>query len=390
MKALVLTPATAQVNLGDIAIPTPGPGEILIRVHAVALNPVDELYVSQPIAAQDQRVIGTDFAGIVVRASENLVDESDARVKPGARVAGFLQGACSVNDRPGAFAEYVTASYDLVWLVPEGLSLEAASTVSMCGLTAAQAVFSRLGLPTPFSGPHVQDKAQNIRPIYVLIYGASTSLGLYIAQLVHASALASGHDIRLIGTASVSKHELLRSPPYGYYKLIDYRDPAWADTVVETTGDQGIDYAFDTISEGSTVAKVHSTLRDNAKFAVFRGPVGGQYETKGLKVQPQYGAVWEGLGADIEYNGALIPANPDARKFATAFFNWLGSEETARKIRLIPNPVRQMPGGLSRIVPDGFTLLGSGLVTDRKRLGRTEEYMKPISAEKLVYRVDSE
>jgi hypothetical protein len=49
--------------------------------------------------------------------------------------------------------------------------------------------------------------------------------------------------------------------------------------------------------------------------------------------------------------------------------------------------VRLMPGGLERVVPDGFALLGAGSVSQRTKLARSEEYMHPISAEKLVYRI---
>jgi NADPH:quinone reductase-like Zn-dependent oxidoreductase len=209
-----------------------------------------------------------------------------------------------VNDRPGAFAEYITAPYDLLWLVPADMSLDSASAISMCGLTAAQAVFTRLGLPAPFDGVSESPSQNNTaQPIFVLIYGASTSLGLYIAQLVRLSALASGQDIRLIGTASESKHSLLSQPPYAYESLVDYRNHNWEKLVLDATGGRGVDYALDCISEGETVARVHSTLGANAKFAVFRGPVGGRYETKGLRVTPQYGAVWEGLGVEVKYNG---------------------------------------------------------------------------------------
>lgn len=92
MKALVLTPSTSSVDLCDVPMPVPGPKEVVIRVHSVALNPVDELYVNHPIAVQERRIIGTDFAGIVVGASEDLSGVSDERVKEGARVSGFLQG----------------------------------------------------------------------------------------------------------------------------------------------------------------------------------------------------------------------------------------------------------------------------------------------------------
>lgn len=53
---------------------------------------------------------------------------------------------------------------------------------------------------------------------------------------------------------------------------------------------------------------------------------------------------------------------------------------------LQPNPVRLMPGGLERVVPDGFELLGSVQVSARSAdSGRTETWMRPVSGEKLVY-----
>lgn len=83
--------------------------------------------------------------------------------------------------------------------------------------------------------------------------------------------------------------------------------------------------------------------------------------------------------------GAIIPADPVARVFATKFFNFLSTATADGKVKLEPNPVRLMPGGLERIVPDGFTLLGSGLVSERPDTSRTEDYMRPISGEKIVY-----
>lgn len=215
----------------------------------------------------------------------------------------LLLKACSTNDRPGAFAEYITAPYDLLWSVPDSMSLEAASTISMCGLTAAQGVFPRLGLPCPFDG-QVNSSSGNASDITnVLIYSASTSLGLYAAQLVQLAAHTSGRKIRLIGTASASKHDFLRQAPYNYDVLVDYRDPNWVEKVKEATEGKGIDRAVDSISEGESVYSVHNTLNDNGKMAVFRGPKGGQYDPSELRVKPIYGAVWEGLGHEIGYNG---------------------------------------------------------------------------------------
>ena len=55
-------------------------------------------------------------------------------------------------------------------------------------------------------------------------------------------------------------------------------------------------------------------------------------------------------------------------------------------MRLRPNRVRKMPGGLERIVPDALPLL-SGLVSERGGVGKEEDHMRPISWEKLVYSV---
>jgi NADPH:quinone reductase-like Zn-dependent oxidoreductase len=97
MKALVLTTATRTTAVEDVPLPTPGAGEVLVRVQAIALNPVDTIYTSHPIAAQPQRVVGTDFAGVVVEAAADLAASSDARTKAGARVSGFLQGGESTK-----------------------------------------------------------------------------------------------------------------------------------------------------------------------------------------------------------------------------------------------------------------------------------------------------
>ncbi|KAM0554051.1 hypothetical protein ACHAPJ_007126 [Fusarium lateritium] len=304
MKALILNTSSLEVLVSDIARPTPGSGEVLIQVRAIALNPVDELYVTRPIAAQEKRVVGTDFAGLVVEAGANINNPADPRTKPRARVAGFLQGACSVNDRPGAFAEYIVIPYDLVWAVPTCLSLEEASTISMCAMTAAQALYGRLGLPRPFpatSSPRLDQEAG--KPINIFIYGSSTSVGLYAAQLVHITAATSGRSVRLIGAASSSKHDMLREKPYSYDVLVDYRDPNWVERVKGVTNGNNVDLALDCISENVTVYNTHETLANSAKFAVIRGPVGGEYDPAKMMVKPAYGAVWEALGVEVGYNG---------------------------------------------------------------------------------------
>ena len=381
MNALVLDAESKTAAVSSVKIPGPGPGEVLVKVHAVALNPVDSLYIYNPLG-KTGRIVGSDFAGTIHQA------DASSSFQYGQRVAGFLQGACSRNDRPGAFAEYIACPADLLWLVPNDMTLEQAATISLCALTAAQAVFLRLGLAPPFdvpsSAPIQTPTATNASDsLHVLIYGASTSVGLYAAQLIRHAATSNNKTIILLGTASEARFPLLQAKPYAYDHLFDYRAATWPGEVRPFTRSKGIDLALDCISEGSSVAKVCSTLALGGKIAVTRSIEGGAWDSSGLRdgIVPSYGAVWEGLGERVDYQGFELPASEASRAFAVAFYRWLS---TGGKLKA--NPIRLMPGGLAKVVEDGFALLGSGSMGDRAH-GKEEEWMRPISAEKMVYRV---
>ena len=213
MQALILDAEHDTATVQSIPIPKPDAEHVLVKVSAVGLNPVDALYVAKPIGASG-RTVGTDFAGIVSSPA--------GKFKKGDRVAGFLQGACSENDRPGSFAEYLLSPPDLLWRVPDDMSLSAAAGVSLVALTAAQAIYARLHLPCPFTSPvpgttHSADGEE-----WFLIYGASTSVALYAAQYIHRSAKTSGKRIKLIGVASKARFDMLRAKPYSYDALVDY------------------------------------------------------------------------------------------------------------------------------------------------------------------------
>jgi NADPH:quinone reductase-like Zn-dependent oxidoreductase len=383
MKALVLDAERRTASVQSIPKPIAGEDEVLVRVQYVALNPVDSLYISEPLGSTG-RTIGSDWAGCIIESNVG-------HLLRGTRVAGFLQGASSVNNRPGAFAEYLVCPSDLLWIVPDSMSLQAASTVSLCALTAAQALFYRLQLPSPF--PYAQQDAQAVaqgfvmqqpteeQPLYFLIYGASTSVGMYAAQLVHHAAASRGLRIVLIGTASRARFSMLRRDPYKYHALVDYRETDWPEQVRHITGGKDVDYVYDCIAEGATVGFASKLLREGGSMAIVRSIEGGAFDIDHIVGNPIYGAVWEAFGVEVQYRGMNLPASPDARAFATAFYRWLSECQP-----LIPNPVRLMPGGLERIPLDGFVLLGGGVMEDRSQ-SRSEEWMGRISAEKLVYTV---
>ncbi|KAK4697396.1 hypothetical protein P7C71_g681, partial [Lecanoromycetidae sp. Uapishka_2] len=396
MKALVLDAENRTANLQSVPKPHPSAHELLIRVVAVALNPIDSLYVFNPLA-QTGRTIGSDFAGIV-EVLGDAVPQPASGLKPGDRVAGFLQGACSANDRPGAFAEFLVCPWDLVWKIGDDMRLQEAAAVNLCGLTAAQALFYRMGLEAPFpwlvkepaifaatrpeNEQYMQESSSGTPTVSFFIYGASTSVGLYAAQLVRRSAESSGRSVKLFGATSQKHFRMLQAEPYGYDELVDYHDVDWPNKVHGLTpAGNGVDYAYDCISEGWTVSRTATTLAPSGKMAIVRSREGGAWvEGENLPIEPSYGAVWEGLGEVVQYQGMDLPASPRARSFAVAFYEWLSSGGKT----LEPNPVREMPGGLENVVEDGFGLLGSGTMGDR---GSSSEkaWMKPLSAEKMVY-----
>lgn len=152
MQALVIADnATATVH--EIPTLVPAPGQVRVRVKAIALNPVDALYVAKP-ARPLGHVIGSDFAGVV----ESL-GAAVSTLHVGDRVAGFVHGgesfrrpsvrldvliidrylaACQEKvDYPGAFATFLVVDADLVYLIPSTVSFEEAATLPLCINTAS-------------------------------------------------------------------------------------------------------------------------------------------------------------------------------------------------------------------------------------------------------------
>lgn len=142
MRALTLCAESRTAEVTEIPKPQVSGSKLLVRVQAVALNPVDALYVFNPLGLSG-RVVGSDFGGIIEEIGEDtaIVGAGEQSLKVGTRVAGFGQGACSINPLPGSFAEYVVIEQNLVWKIAHSMSFAEAASISLCGLTAAQALF---------------------------------------------------------------------------------------------------------------------------------------------------------------------------------------------------------------------------------------------------------
>lgn len=121
IRALV-TAGSGQVKVQSVPTPVPAPGEVLIKVAAVAQNPTDWKHAAlQPAGI----ILGVDYAGTVVQVTDGV-----SNLAVGDRVAGLDHGDY-FPDR-GTMAEYLKADAALVWKIPDRTSFEDASTMN-CG-----------------------------------------------------------------------------------------------------------------------------------------------------------------------------------------------------------------------------------------------------------------
>jgi len=123
------------IKVGDLPRPEPGPGQVLVRVHAVALNPID-LYVRSgliPMPLAFPYAIGCDLAGTVEQVGKNCT-----RFRVGDRVWGSNQGLLG---RQGVAVEF--AAVDETWLYPTPALLQdtEAAAMALVGLTAHLGLF---------------------------------------------------------------------------------------------------------------------------------------------------------------------------------------------------------------------------------------------------------
>jgi NADPH:quinone reductase-like Zn-dependent oxidoreductase len=185
---VVRTPAGPD-SIEILAVPViaPGPGEVLVKIAAAPVNPVDLAVAGGAFHAiglinQPERTgLGWDFAGTVATAGPG------ADLAAGTRVAGLVPGF----DRDfGTYAEQIVVPAADVAVVPDGLDLIAAATVPLNGLTAAQIV-DLLGA-APAGGNRL------------LVTGAAGAVGGYVTALAqdrgwHVTGLARAEDEAFVG-----------------------------------------------------------------------------------------------------------------------------------------------------------------------------------------------
>ncbi len=128
------------IKYGELPEPQIGPGQALVKIRAVAVNPIDT-YIRNGAnywPLPKQFIIGADFAGEVVQIGADVKD-----LKIGDRVWGSNQG---LMGRQGCFAEFAAVDADLLYPTPNEVTDEAAAASALVGITAHLGLFQRAQL----------------------------------------------------------------------------------------------------------------------------------------------------------------------------------------------------------------------------------------------------
>jgi NADPH:quinone reductase-like Zn-dependent oxidoreductase len=240
----------------DLLEPTPGPGEVLVRVHAVSLNYRDLMIVlGQYGRASDLPANLTplsDGAGQVVAMGDGVT-----RVAVGDRVAGIffqtwlhgsIRAAYHASALGGAIngmlAEYVVLSQDGIVKLPDFLTYDEGAALPCAAVTA-------------WNGLVEQGQLAAGETVLLLGTGGVSMFGLQIAK---------AHGARVIITSS-SDEKLARAKSLGADEMINYRTTSdWEKVVWSLTGKQGVDHVLEVGGPG-TFAKSLQALRHGGHLA---------------------------------------------------------------------------------------------------------------------------
>lgn len=236
------------------SLPEPGPGEVRIRVEAASVSFTDIMLRKGIYFEQEEAPFtpGYDLVGVVDKTGPGV-----KRFQAGERVAGLTVF--------GGYTQYA--------IQPEKHLVKVPAEVD-----AAEAVTLVLAWTTAYQLLHREAKVKKGQTI--LVHGASGAVGSAL------SVLARLRGARVLGTASKSKHEYVRSLGV---EPIDYRTEDFVARALELTEGRGVDAAFDFVSP-ENFDKSFDTLAEDGKLVLY-----GNYK-KSLAAEPEEGSFWSFAG----------------------------------------------------------------------------------------------
>jgi NADPH2:quinone reductase len=204
------------IRIREVARPEPGPGELLVEVRAAGLNRAD-LRASQgsgiATSAALGRPVGMEWSGVVAA----LGDGAEG-FRPGDRVM------CSGS---GGYAQYAVCDAARALPIPDPIGFAAAAVLPMALMTMHDAIVANGCLRRGQS---------------VLIHGASSGVGLVGLQIARHLGAA------LVIGSSTNGERRARLSEFGAHETVDPGRERWSETVLDATGDRGVDLVVDMVS----------------------------------------------------------------------------------------------------------------------------------------------
>lgn len=225
-------------------VPEPGPGEVLLRVHAAGVNRPDCLQRQgvYPVPADADPLPGLEVAGEVV-----AVGTDTARWQPGDRVCALVHG--------GGYAEYCRAPEGHCLPVPDGIDMAGAASLPETYFTVWYNVFMRAGLAAGET---------------LLVHGGSSGIGTAAIQI------AKSRDASVIVTAG-TEEKCAYCRELGADHALNYRAGEWADEVREITDGRGVDVVLDMVA-GPYVDRNLAVLAQDGRYALIAFLLGPKAE----------------------------------------------------------------------------------------------------------------
>jgi NADPH2:quinone reductase len=255
------------MKLVEVSPLQPGPGQVLVRVHAVGVNPVETYirsgaYARKPVLPFTP---GNDGAGVVEQLGHGVEE-----FRPGDRV--YLAGSIS-----GTYAEYALSNTAQVHRLPAPASFAQGAAMGTPYATAYRGLFQRAG-----AQPNET----------VLVHGASGGVGTAAVQLARARGL------HVLGTAGTDRgRELVREQ--GAHEVFDHHAPDYLAQVLKATSGRGVDVILEMLANVN-LGKDLTILAPRGRVVVIgnRGPV--EIDAR------------ETMSRDADIRGMVLPNTPAA------------------------------------------------------------------------------
>jgi NADPH:quinone reductase-like Zn-dependent oxidoreductase len=222
----------------DIDRPVPGAGQVLIKVHAASVNPMDwkvrQGYLASFVQYELPMVPGVDFSGTVAAVGAAVT---------GVKVGDEVFGQQDFSKRFGTYAEYVAVDVNRLAHKPKSLDHIHAAAVPVVGLAAWHALFAP-GM--------IELKAGQT----ILIHAAAGGVGSFAVQL------AKWKGARVISTGSAASEEFIRK--LGADQFVDYTKQRFedvvknVDAVLDNVGDEVVARSWKTLKPGGVLASAAS------------------------------------------------------------------------------------------------------------------------------------